>query len=112
VSDGPGPDATEAMINENTNYYTIAGSWMPSLASTVDHNCSPSKQYLLDSQRGGFFALNSIPINPIPNDGIVPVLGVHSIGTFNNLGNTDNCRTDLLGDEEYEKSRGLLLGTE
>jgi pimeloyl-ACP methyl ester carboxylesterase len=108
----PGSDAIKATINENTNYYTIAGSWTPSLASTVDHNCSPSKQYLLDFQRGGYFALNSIPNNSVPNDGIVPVLSVHSIGTFNNLGNTDNCHTDLLGDEEYEKSKGLLLGTE
>jgi pimeloyl-ACP methyl ester carboxylesterase len=108
----PGSDATKATINENTNYYTIAGSWTPSLVSTVDHNCSPSKQYLLEFQRGGYFALNSIPNNSVPNDGIVPVLSVHSIGTFNNLGNTDNCHTDLLGDEEYEKSRGLLLGTE
>jgi pimeloyl-ACP methyl ester carboxylesterase len=108
----PGSDATKATINKNTNYYTIARSWTPSLASTVDHNCSPSEQYLLDFQRGGYFALNSIPNNSVPNDGIVPVLSVHSIGTFNNLGNTDNCHTDLLGDEEYAKSRGLLLGTE
>jgi hypothetical protein len=35
---------------------------------------------------------------------------VHSIGIFNNLGNTDNCHTGLLGDEEYAKSRGILLG--
>jgi pimeloyl-ACP methyl ester carboxylesterase len=107
----PGSDATKATKNENTRYFTIAGNWTPALEpKSMDSNCSPSQQFLLDFQRGGYFALNSIPGFSIPNDGIVPVSSVHLIGTFNNLGNTDNCHTDLLGDEEYAKSREILLG--
>jgi pimeloyl-ACP methyl ester carboxylesterase len=104
----PGSDATKATINKNTRYFTIAGNWTPSLTSTgADPNCSPDKQFLHDFQLGGYFVMS-----PFASDGIVPLSSVQLVGAFNNLGNTDNCHTDLLGDEEYAKSKGILLGLE
>lgn len=108
----PGSDATKAIKNENTRYFTIAGDLTPLKPEGIDSNCSSSKPFLTPFQRGGYYALNSIPNFPVPNDGIVPVSNVHLIGTFNILGNTNNCHTDLFVDEEYAKSRGILLGLE
>lgn len=104
----PGSDATKATMDKNTRYFTIAGNWTPSLTSMdIDPNCSPDMQFLRDFQLGGYFVMS-----PFPSDGIVPLSSVQSVGAFNNLDNTDNCHTDLLGDEEYAISRGILLGLE
>ena len=103
----PGSDATKAAINKNTKYHTIAGNWTPPLTSTaIDPNCSPSMQFLLNFQRGGYLVMS-----PFPSDGIVPLSSALSTGAFNNLGNTDNCHTDLLGSEEYSQARKILNGS-
>jgi pimeloyl-ACP methyl ester carboxylesterase len=100
----PGSLATNAMRNSNTNYYTIAGNWIPSLTFT-DANCTPEDLGWLDFQRMGSSAL------PGPDDGIVPLSSVRSVH-FNSLGSTNNCHTDLLSEEEYQKARGVLLAPE
>ena len=58
--------ATNAMRNSNTNYYTIAGNWIPSLTFT-DPNCTPEDIGWLDFQRMGSSAL------PGPDDGIYQI---------------------------------------
>ena len=89
------------MRNSNTNYYTIAGNWIPSLTFT-DPNCTPEGIGWLDFQRMGSSAL------PGPDDGIVPLSSVQS-GRFKSLGSTNNCHTDFLSGEEYQIARGVLL---
>jgi pimeloyl-ACP methyl ester carboxylesterase len=104
----PGSDATQARINKNTKYHTIAGNWTPSLTSTgTDPNCLPRTQFLRDFQHGGYLVMR-----PFSSDGIVPLSSVQSIRAFNNLENSDNCHTDLLGNEEYMILREILLGLE
>ncbi|MFY9965643.1 MAG: hypothetical protein WBL44_03890 [Nitrososphaeraceae archaeon] len=44
-------------------------------------------------------------MSPFLSDGIVPLSSVQSIRAFKNLENTDNCHTDLFGDEEYVQER-------
>jgi hypothetical protein len=103
----PGSDATTALENDNTNYYTIAGNWAPYYSffdPFYDPNCSPP--YWLPFQRWATtFAINGI------DDGIVPFWSAAPSG-FTYLGSTDNCHTNLLGEEEYNKTRGILLREE
>ena len=101
----PGSAATNARVNNNTNYHTIAGNWISSW-TFIDANCLPEEQSWLAFQQLGSSRLAG------PDDGIVPLSSVQSQG-FNSLGSTDNCHTDLLGLEEYKRARGvLLLGSE
>jgi hypothetical protein len=44
------------------------------------------------------------------NDGIVPLSSAQSLKGSIHLGTTNNCHSDLLGDEEYKIARELLLG--
>lgn len=101
-----GAQATKAIRNSNTNYHTIAGNWIPtSLPPFPDANCSPEGVGWLEFQRfGSSFLLGS-------DDGIVPLSSVQS-GRFSSLGSTNNCHTDLLGEEEYRRARGVLLTPE
>jgi pimeloyl-ACP methyl ester carboxylesterase len=100
----PRSAATNVSVNNNTNYHTIAGDWIPSRTfwTFIDSNCTPEEQDWLAFQQWGSSRLAG------HDDGIVPLSSVHSQG-FNSLGNTDNCHTDLLSLEEYKKARGVLL---
>jgi triacylglycerol esterase/lipase EstA (alpha/beta hydrolase family) len=95
----PGAADTKAIRNPNTNYYTIAGDWNPSLFV----NCT-QKEWL-PAEITGYFALKGREGN---NDGIVPISSVESQGYFINLGHTSNCHSNLLGDKEYKLAQKIL----
>jgi pimeloyl-ACP methyl ester carboxylesterase len=102
----PGAAATEVKMNSNTKYYTIAGDWNP-LTGFI--NCSPSLFFFF---QGNFFILLNISGG---NDGIVPLNSAinppNPEEDFKNIGISNNCHADLLGNEEYNmiKEEGILL---
>ena len=79
----PEADATKVGMNPNTRYYTIAGDW----AKEVGGN----------------------PTIPGPDDGLVPVSSAESEGIFQSLGRTEHAHLELLGEEEYNLARDVLL---
>lgn len=104
----PGSEATNASENENSKYYTIAGNWIPYynfFNPLYDPNCSPPSW--LPFQR---WATTDFVING-NDDGIVPFRSA-TPSEFTYLGFTNNCHTNLFGEEEYKKARGILLGVE
>jgi triacylglycerol lipase len=96
----PGAADTKAERNQNTNYYTIYGDWNPSLLM----NC-PQKEWLPVATTGYFELIGKEGIN----DGIVPVSSVQSQPYFIDLGHTSDCHSNLLGEDEYNLARGILL---
>ena len=80
----PEANATKVGSNPNTRYYTIAGDW----AKEVGGN----------------------PLIPGPDDGLVPVSSAESGGNFQSLGRTEHAHLELLGEEEYNLARDVLLG--
>jgi pimeloyl-ACP methyl ester carboxylesterase len=80
----PEANATKVGSNPNTKYYTIAGDW----AKEVEGN----------------------PLIPGPDDGLVPVSSAESGGNFQSLGRTEHAHLELLGEEEYNLARDVLLG--
>ncbi|MDQ5842509.1 MAG: alpha/beta fold hydrolase [Thermoproteota archaeon] len=80
----PEAKATKVGMNPNTRYYTIAGDW----AKEVGGN----------------------PIIPGPDDGLVPVSSAEPGGNFQSLGRTEHAHQELLGEEEYNLARDVLLG--
>jgi pimeloyl-ACP methyl ester carboxylesterase len=80
----PEANATKVGSNPNTKYYTIAGDW----AQEVGGN----------------------PLIPGPDDGLVPVSSAESGGNFQSLGRTEHAHLELLGEEEYNLARDVLLG--
>ena len=80
----PEANATKVGMNPNTRYYTIAGDW----AKEVGGN----------------------PRIPGPDDGLVPVSSAESEGNFQSLGRTEHAHLELLGEEEYNLARDVLLG--
>jgi pimeloyl-ACP methyl ester carboxylesterase len=80
----PEANATKVGMNPNTRYYTIAGDW----AKGVGGN----------------------PTIPGPDDGLVPLSSAESGGNFQSLGRTEHAHLELLGEEEYNLARGVLLG--
>jgi uncharacterized alpha/beta hydrolase family protein len=80
----PGANATKAVINPNTKYYTIAGDWMPLTQGNL-----------------------MIPGN---DDGLVSVESVESQQYFQSLGRTEHGHAELLLEEEYQMSKDILLG--
>jgi uncharacterized alpha/beta hydrolase family protein len=80
----PGANATKAVINPNTKYYTIAGDWMPLTQGNL-----------------------MIPGN---DDGLIPVDSVESQHYFQSLGRTEHGHAELLSEEEYQMSKDILLG--
>ncbi|MFL6489311.1 MAG: esterase/lipase family protein [Nitrososphaera sp.] len=80
----PEANATKVESNPNTRYYTIAGDW----AKGVGGN----------------------PTIPGPDDGLVPVSSAESGPNFQSLGRTDHAHQELLGEEEYNLARDVLLG--
>jgi uncharacterized alpha/beta hydrolase family protein len=79
-----GANATKAVINPNTKYYTIAGNWMPLTQGNL-----------------------MIPGN---DDGLVPVESVESQQYFQSLGRTEHGHAELLSEKEYQMSRDILIG--
>ncbi len=80
----PEANATKVGSNPNTKYYTIAGDW----AKEVGGN----------------------PAIPGPDDGLVPVSSAESGPNFQSLGRTEHAHLELLGEEEYNLARDVLLG--
>ena len=80
----PEANATKVGSNPNTKYYTIAGDW----AKEVGGN----------------------PLIPGPDDGLVPVSSAESGDNFQSLGRTEHAHLELLGEEEYNLARDVLLG--
>ena len=80
----PEANATKVGSNPNTRYYTIAGDW----AKEVGGN----------------------PTIPGPDDGLVPVSSAESGPNFQSLGRTEHAHLELLGEEEYNLARDVLLG--
>ena len=80
----PEANATKVGSNPNTKYYTIAGDW----AKEVGGN----------------------PLIPGPDDGLVPVSSAESGPNFQSLGRTEHAHLELLGEEEYNLAREVLLG--
>lgn len=80
----PEANATKVGMNPNTRYYTIAGDW----AKGVGGN----------------------PTIPGPDDGLVPLSSAESGDNFQSLGRTEHAHLELLGEEEYNLARGVLLG--
>jgi pimeloyl-ACP methyl ester carboxylesterase len=91
-------DAPDTQVTENlhTSYYTIYGDWNPLLPC-------------------GYRGLEGIgyPIlynfGLVPNDGIVPKWSVEDLNNYTNLGYTFHCHTDLLGSQEYNLSKNVLI---
>jgi uncharacterized alpha/beta hydrolase family protein len=79
-----GANATKAVINPNTKYYTIAGNWMPLTQGNL-----------------------MIPGN---DDGLVPVESVESQQYFQSLGRTEHGHAELLSETEYQMSKDILIG--
>ncbi len=101
--------------NIHTKYYTIAGDWkaifdgglpipMPPFGipvwTPVDNDCIDAVA-MVNYQIEGSREIGE------PNDGMVPVKSVES-GEFNSLGHTDDCHTNLFGDEEFNKAMSIL----
>ena len=80
----PGANATKAVMNPNTKYYTIAGDLMPLTQGNL-------------MIRGN-------------DDGLVPVESVESQEYFQSLGQTEHGNAELLSDKEYQMSKDILLG--
>jgi uncharacterized alpha/beta hydrolase family protein len=89
------PD-TKVKMNPNTKYYTIAGDWNPS-----GGNC--------DLTFFSLFEQGSSSTLPKPNDGMVPVSSVESLGYSNNLGHSKSCHSNLLSEYEYGLAKNILL---
>lgn len=94
-----GADATKAMENENTKYYTIYGDWNPSLPCPLFGH---EDELYKELKR----------LNQIPNDGIVPVWSVKSHAFLPHstlIGHTQHCHTGLLNEEEYNIAKDKVL---
>ena len=82
-------EATKVPINANTNYYTIGGDWNPWSGFS---NCSYVYYYWLT---WGSYMIGD-------DDGMVPLdSAVNPDESFENIGISNNCHTNLLGEEEY-----------
>ncbi|MDF2738336.1 MAG: Lipase [Nitrososphaeraceae archaeon] len=105
----PGTEATLSTPNENTNYYTIAGSWTPDpyylfnlFYPPYDTNCPQT--LWLPMERWG----NSDFVIPGQDDGLVPLSSAVS-EEFTNLGISDNCHSNLLTEQqEYNWAKEIL----
>ncbi|WP_148699390.1 lipase family alpha/beta hydrolase [Candidatus Nitrososphaera evergladensis] len=78
-----GANATKAQMNPNVKYYIIAGDWL--------HDFGGS------------------PLIPGPDDGLVAVSSVESEKYFQSLGRTSHSHAELLGEQEYNMTRNVLV---
>jgi pimeloyl-ACP methyl ester carboxylesterase len=93
----PGAADTKVKENPNTKYYTIAGDWNPDTG-----NCDLS--LFSPIQQGGYDNL------PKPNDGLVPISSVESLGYSDSLGHSKSCHSNLLSEYEYGLAKDVLMG--
>jgi pimeloyl-ACP methyl ester carboxylesterase len=93
----PGAPDTKVKMNPNTRYYTIAGDWNPNSG-----NCDLSLFSV--TEMGTSNALQK------PNDGLVPVSSVESLGYSHSLGHSKSCHSNLLSEYEYGLSKDILMG--
>jgi uncharacterized alpha/beta hydrolase family protein len=93
----PGAPDTKVKMNPNTRYYTIAGDWNPKSG-----NCDLSLFSI--TEMGTSTALQK------PNDGLVPVSSVESLGYSHSLGHSKSCHSNLLSEYEYGLSKDILMG--
>jgi uncharacterized alpha/beta hydrolase family protein len=101
-----GSEVSVVGINENTDYYTIAGIWTPRPYLTFfdqnDSNCPQSSWLPLQRWTGDYIVGGE-------DDGIVPLSSAAS-RQFENIGVTDNYHTNLFElDEEYGIIKEKLL---
>jgi pimeloyl-ACP methyl ester carboxylesterase len=91
-------DAPDTRVRENphTSYYTIYGNWNPLLP------CGYRGSEVI-----GYTILYNF--GHVPNDGIVPKWSVEKLNNYTNLGYTIHCHTDLLGSQEYNLSKSVLM---
>jgi len=109
-----GAPATRVENNIHTQYHTIAGDWKaffdfctPFPFSPVPFPCIPGDFDCIDTPAMVTYQVEgSIEING-PDDGVVPVESVES-GEFNSLDRTDNCHTNLFGNEEFNIAMSIL----
>jgi pimeloyl-ACP methyl ester carboxylesterase len=81
----PGANATKAIMNPKTKYYTIAGDWVPNIQGN--------------------------PAIPGNDDGLVAVASVESQGYFKNLGHISYRHEKLLEEEDvYKLAQTILIG--
>jgi pimeloyl-ACP methyl ester carboxylesterase len=104
----PGSEATLAVKNENTKYYTIAGSWRPDFyffnffSFSSDSNCPQASWLPLQRWGSDFIILGQ-------DDGLVPLRSAVT-QEFIKLGISDNCHTNLLSEQqEYDWAKQILL---
>ncbi len=93
----PGAADTQVKMNPSTKYYTIAGDWNPTAG-----NCDLSLFAI--TEQGGSSAL------PKPNDGLVPLSSVESLGYSHSLGHSKSCHSNLLSEYEYGLAKDVLMG--
>jgi pimeloyl-ACP methyl ester carboxylesterase len=91
-------DARDTRVRENphTSYYTIYGNW--NLLLPCGYRGAEGIGYTILYNFGH-----------VPNDGIVPKWSVEELNNYTNLGYTFHCHTDLLGSQEYDLSKSVLI---
>jgi len=95
--------ATQVRENPHTSYYTIYGNWNPLLP--CGHGGSEGIVYTILN----FIGYTILNFGHVPNDGIVPKWSVEDLNNYTNLGYTFHCHTDLLGSQEYNLSKSVLV---
>jgi triacylglycerol lipase len=95
--------ATRGRENPHTSYYTIYGNWNPLLP--CGHGESEGIVYPILN----FIGYTILNFGHVPNDGIVPKWSVEQLNNYTNLGYTFHCHTDLLGGQEYNISKSVLI---
>jgi triacylglycerol esterase/lipase EstA (alpha/beta hydrolase family) len=107
-----GADATNSAENNNTKYYTIYGSWNPSLNNCPQPPASSVGTWAgfdwPELEKEGYFNLHSLP-----NDGIVPASSVEWLPHYRNHANLGfnsihDCHTNLLSRSEYDLVKNIL----
>jgi len=95
--------ATRVRENPHTSYYTIYGNWNPLLS--CGHGVSEGIVYPILN----FIGYTILNFGHVPNDGIVPKWSVEQLNNYTNLGYTFHCHTELLGGQEYNISKSVLV---
>jgi hypothetical protein len=103
----PRSAATKDVVNENTNYHTIAGSWISypyfNFFYPLYDPKYPQSNWLPFERWSGDFIISGA------DDGIVPLWSAAPKG-FKTLGVTNDCHTNLVDEEEeYAVVRAVLL---
>jgi triacylglycerol lipase len=95
--------ATRVRENPHTSYYTIYGNWNPLLA------CGYGGLEGIGYTILNFIGYTILNFGHVPNDGIVPKWSVEELNNYTNLGYTFHCHTDLLGGQEHNLSKSVLI---